>query len=558
MRRIAVIALDGGEFSLIDEMIKEGRMPTLENIIREGTRGGMLSVIPPITPSAWSTFLTGKNPGKHGILEFIVKDREGESPANARLRRGKTVFRLASDAGMKVVSLSIPLTYPPEQVNGLMISDFMTPRGAKDYGLPIELLQKIERRFGPYRLHINEVYTPRRVEKFFADIEEEVSYKTDVAAWIAEGSLKELEDWNLFAFHIHGVDRLQHELWHLIDPAHPLYDFNESNKYKNRFLDFFSKLDTGINKFVQKLNPTTDMLFIISDHGFGPVYKFINMNVWLMEKGYLKLRSRAVSRIKKLLFQWGATPKNAYRFLMLIGQAKIRETVGMTKRVGFFNILNKVMLSFQDVDWTRTTAYSKGYYGQIFLNLKGREPFGIVPQEEYEALRRRIGEEIIAIKDKETGAQIIKSIFYPENIYSGPYLRNAPDIIFLPADMKYKAIGMTDFPSNNFLEPVYANSGDHRLEGIFIAKGEKIKKGYKLAGNAWLGDSAPTILYTLGLPIPTDMDGKVLVDIFYPDYLKNNPTRYVGSSEEDSFNSSGYTVKEKEQVIQKLKDMGYL
>lgn len=557
-KRVIVIGLDGGSFCILDPLIKNGRMPNLKKLIDEGVRGDLQTVIPPITPAAWTTFMTGKNPGKHGVLEFLVKDGAGESPVNSRLRRGKSLWRIVSDSGKRVVSLSIPITYPPEKINGLMISDFMTPKGVKDYGYPPELLAEIERRLGPYRLHISEVYSRNRIEQFFEDIEEEVRFKFKAARFIA-GAEGELPlQFDLFALHIHGADRIQHELWHIIDPAHPMHDKKEALAYEDRFYRFYESLDAELGRFLDMLRPD-DTVFVISDHGFGPAYYFMNFNVWLMEKGYLSLRLNLWTKIKKAVFDLGLTPKNIYRMLMFLGMAKLRETIGMTARVGFFNLAGHFMLSFRDVDWPRTAAYSKGYYGQIFINLKGREPHGTVAPEDYEKTRDKIVAELKEIVDPRTGKRITWQIYRPEQLYRGPYLKYAPDVTFLPEDMTYKAIGMTDFPSNRFIEPVYANSGDHRMNGIFIGKGPSLKRGDELS-NAWIGDMTPTILYALGLPVPNDMDGKTLTAIFTAEFLNANPLTFSEASPDETplDPDSGYSDEEKESIKRKLKDMGYI
>ncbi len=550
--RVVVIGLDGGTFSLLDPLMEEGHMPNLKKLIESGVRGDLQTVIPPITPAAWSTFMTGKNPGKHGVLEFLVKDGEGgESPVNSNIRCGRTIWRLVSENGEKAVVLSVPTTYPPEHINGFMISCFMTPKGKSDYGYPPELLEEVEAKFGPYRLSTEEVYARGKVGDVLDDSDEDVRYKFEVARYLLDRV-----DWKLFVLHIFGTDRLQHELWHLIDPKHPLHKPKESRLYADRFYQFYEKLDTQLGLFVEKLRPT-DTLFIMSDHGFGPVYRFMNFNVWLMERGYLKLRRGPWAFIKRILFRLGVTPKNAYRLLMWLGKAKIRQTIGVTNRKGFFDIAGRIVLSMRDVDWSRTKAYSKGYYGQIFINLKGREPFGTVEPEDYESVREKIVRDLEAITDPETGKKIIGPIYKPNDLYVGPFIKNAPDISFIPKDMTYKAIGTTDFTSNRFLEPVYANSGDHRLNGIFIARGPGIKEGGTLDG-ARIAQVAPTILHMLGMPVPDDMDGQVLGDIYKPEFLRDHPVEFYPAPPDDPPGPSGYTEEEKENIRKKLEDLGYL
>jgi len=550
--RVVVIGLDGGTFAMLDPLMERGLMPNLKKIVESGTAGELQTVIPPVTPAAWSTFMTGKNPGKHGILGFLVKDEEGETPVNSRLRRAKTIWRLVNEAGGKVISLSIPTTYPPERVDGFMVGSFLTPRGNKDYAYPPELIEDIENRFGPYRLYINEVYTPRRISILVNEAREDVKYKFRVARYLADKI-----DWRLLAVHIFGTDRVQHELWHLTDPSHPLHKPRETERHGDELLGFYSSLDDEMGALLSTLDPA-DTVYIMSDHGFGPVYKFLNFNPWLLERGYMKLRRSPFTFIRKTLYDLGAVPKNAYRLFMRLGLARLRLSIGINNRKRFFSKVNYLVLSMRDVDWSRTVAYSRGYYGEIFLNLKGREPCGIVEPSDYEAVRGEIVRELKSIRDPETGKPVIGPVYRPEDLYHGPYTGNAADIIFLPEDMSYKAIGTADFTSNKVMEKAYANSGDHRLNGIFIARGPHVKKGARITG-ARIDDLAPTILHSLGLPVVEDMDGRVLTGIFEPSFMEQNPVRYEAPRpDEIGADESGYSDDEKDAVKGTLKDLGYI
>src|SRR5262249_787704 len=153
-KKLLVIGLDGASFNVLDPLIEQGRLPTIKALIERGTRADLETTFPPITAVAWSSFMTGKNPGKHGIFEFVSRNGSTrELAVNASLREGNAIWDVLSDAGKRVVVHNFPCTYPPREVNGLLISDFMTPAGRRDYAFPPSLLAEIESRFGPYRLH---------------------------------------------------------------------------------------------------------------------------------------------------------------------------------------------------------------------------------------------------------------------------------------------------------------------------------------------------------------------------------------------------------------------
>ncbi|HWP43159.1 MAG TPA: alkaline phosphatase family protein, partial [Blastocatellia bacterium] len=186
--KLLVIGLDGASFNVLDALIEKGFMPNLSKLIREGARADLETTFPPITAVAWSSFMTGKNPGKHGIFEFKRRDRDSkrELAVNASFREGPAIWDLLGEAGKRVIVHNFPCTYPPSAVNGLMIADFMTPRGRNDYTYPKELLAEIESQFGPYRLHLSQTYTGGGPEAVLDELFDELEYKAKVAPYLME------------------------------------------------------------------------------------------------------------------------------------------------------------------------------------------------------------------------------------------------------------------------------------------------------------------------------------------------------------------------------------
>lgn len=553
MGRVIVIGVDGATFTLLEPMMEQGKLPNLKAFKDYGSMGVLKTVFPPVTPAAWSTFMTGKNPGKHGILEFVVKSKDGETPTNSRLRKGKTLWKILSEAGKRSIVLNVPTTYPPENINGEMISCFFTPKGNTDFTHPPELLDEITSRFGDYRLYITQVYSKGHVQDVLDNAYESMDYKMKVSRY-----MRDSREWDFFMTHIFATDRVQHELWHLIDPLHPLYNAKEAASHAHKFYDFFSKVDEHIGDFMSGLK-SDDTVFIISDHGMGTAHKFLNLNVWMLENGFMHLNSGPATLLKRAAFNMGITPRLGLIIVTKLGLGNMRLNQGVSARKRTFSLINRLFLSLNNVDWARTKAFAKGYYGQIFINLKGREPHGSVDKSDYE----RVCEDIIgALRetvDPETGEKIIGPVMRREEIYSGPFVEYAPDISFLPSDMKYKAIGTLDFTSNHFIDKAYANSGDHRLEGVLFAKGPFIRKNARI-DQKWIGDLAPTILHTYGIPVPDDMDGKVIEDLFEDGYMKDNPIKimHIKPDPNTAIPDSGYSEEEKDKVKKRLKDLGYL
>ena len=216
--KVLVIGLDGASFNVLDPLIEKGYMPNLARLVATGTRADLETTFPPITAVAWSSFMTGKNPGKHGIFEFVRRDHgtKRELAVNATYRQGRAIWDLMGEAGKRVIVHNFPCTYPPREVNGLMIADFMTPRGRRDFTYPAQLLAEIEEKFGPYRLHLSQTYGNGNAEGVLDELSDELEYKAKVTEY-----LMERYEWDAFFQYFWGTDRIQHELWHIIDEAHP-------------------------------------------------------------------------------------------------------------------------------------------------------------------------------------------------------------------------------------------------------------------------------------------------------------------------------------------------
>jgi len=218
--------------------------------------------------------------------------------------------------------------------------------------------------------------------------------------------------------------------------------------------------------------------------------------------------------------------------------------------------MRKYFLSLSDVDWLRTKAYAVG--GQIFINLKGREPEGIVePGVEYEGVRDEIIEKLKKLEDPLVNGKVVGKVFKKEEIYSGRYLDRAADIIFLPRRAEMLAFADFEFSSNRLLEQPYAISGTHRMNGILLVAGKNIRKRVRIQGAA-ITDIAPTILCSLGLPIPDDMDGRVLTEIFNEDFLAASPIQYSSVSRTERRGRSEYSRDEEKEIVERLKSLGYL
>jgi predicted AlkP superfamily phosphohydrolase/phosphomutase len=550
--KLLVIGLDGASFNVLDPLIEKGYLPHIGRLIAGGARGDLETTFPPITAVAWSSFMTGKNPGKHGIFEFVRRDHHSnrELAVNASFRQGRAIWDLLGDAGKRVIVHNFPCTYPPHVINGLMIADFMTPRGRRDFAYPEPLLAEIEAEFGNYRLHLSQTYAEGNVEAVLDELFDELEYKAKVAEY-----LMTRYDWDAFFQYFWGTDRIQHELWHIIDDQHPRHNKSEARTYRDRVHGYFRRVDAIVGRLIE-LAGADPIVMIASDHGFGPAHKYCSLNIWLLQEGFLKLKPGVATRIKKLMFSLGLTPEFAFRLTRRI-PAALRPARGVSSQPGASKLLGKFFLSFNDVDWSRSVAFSKGNYGQIYVNRKGREPKGVVADHQYEAVRDTIIERLRGIKDPTTRKTWVGQVFRREDIYSGPLVGDAPDIAFLPADMRYLPLGNADFTSNKFMVDAFGISGCHRMNGVMIANGNGIKPDSILDGTR-IYDMAPTLLYLADQSVPDDMDGRVLTDMFSADYLNKHAIRFSATGDDRQITGVEYSDEENADVLERLKSLGYV
>ncbi|HMB68658.1 MAG TPA: alkaline phosphatase family protein [bacterium] len=553
-RRALVIALDGTTFDLIGPWMDDGSMPNLARLRDEGVSGPLDSVFPPVTACAWSTFMTAKNPGKHGVFEFFLRDPGGfdEIPVSSRTRAGRTLWDHLGGADKKVLVVNVPVTYPPNPVNGWLIGDFLTPMGKRDFTFPASLLEEVEAATGPYELYHVEVYRPGKGHVVLDELDRVLEANRRANLWLLQN-----KPWDFAMLHVWGTDRYGHELWHVLDQKHPAHDPAEALILRDRCLAYWRRVDAVVGEWMEAAPDATHI--VLSDHGFGPIHNFLVFNVWLLERGFLRLKRDALTFVKRSLFELGLSPALGYRAAMKLGFARMRLAAGVGTRRRLLDRINKVFLSLSDVDWSRTRVYSKGNYGQMFLNLRGREPGGIV--EPGEEAARVIGDVVAGLRelvDPETGGPLIGEIHTADDLYHGPFSGRAPDITFLPADMRNKALGTVDFTSHRFVERAYGNSGDHRMNGILLMRGEGIKAGVRL-DDAGLIDVAPTILHHLGEPVPGDVDGRVLMSVFTnEEAARPVQIREVAAEADASEIGAGLTADEQEEIRRRLKGIGYL
>ncbi len=549
--RVLVIGLDGVPLNLIEGWAQKGLLPTFQRVMEKGAVGPLKSTVPPTSGPSWSSFMTGKNPGKTGIYDFLYR-RQGTyhfPPVDTRRRDGKSLWRLLSEEGKRVGVINVPVSYPVEEVNGFLISGWMTPYVARDFIYPPELHEELEREIGHYRIYPTETFSEGRRKSFFSACDALLDLNTSTTLY-----LMDRHPWDFFMTVFFDTDRVLHQLWHCLDPTHPWHRPGDEEDKSGPVVRYFQRVDESLGRILERADDDT-LVLIISDHGMGPAHNFIVLNNWLLEVGLLKLKDDLFRKFKTALFKGGFTLRNAHKLADYFGLAKHAEYKGL---YSWDYLMKLVFLSFLDVDWPRSKAYSFGrHLGSIYINLKGREPEGAVEPEDYEAVREeiiRLAKEFVHSK---TGQPLIGQIHKREDLFHGPHLDWAPDLIMRSRDERNIFFGLADFGSNITVDTVYRYSGMHRDYGMVMALGKGVRQRARIEG-AEIVDLAPTILYALGLAIPTDMDGRPLKQAFEEEFLAHLPLVYSEASSATGSQDSSYSEEEEREIKGRLKGLGYL
>ncbi len=548
MGRVLAIGIDGATFDLIYPWTERGDLPNLARLMSEGAHGVLKSTLPPVTSPAWPTFATGKNPGKHGVFDFIHPLGGQFELVNASSLRTATLWDILSLAGRKVGIMNVPVTYPPKPVNGFVIGGMLSPMGG-DFTYPADLLdqytdQRSTTSLKPYRIAPNIQYKEGNEEAFIADL-------LDLVERRGRYALRLMEDYphDFLMFHFQATDVLQHALWKVVDRSHPRYDPKTAARFAPGFKRIYQSIDDTIGHMLERLEDDATV-FVMSDHGFGPLHHTVNVNLFLLDQGLLDLKRGAWTRLKAGLFRAGLTPASIWHLIERVGLQNYVWQVSKSTR----NRVVSKFLSFDDVDWSRTVAYSIGHVGQVYINVKGREPHGIVkPGSEYEAVRLRVIDALQGLHHPQTGEPMVDEIIPGDSVVHGPYASRSADLHLILDG--YRAIAFPLFAADRRIvtRQIRGDSGCHRRHGILIAWGKDVRSGETIRG-AHMMDLTPTILHLLGLPVPNDMDGDVLTSMLTLDRSVTYEQVEATAVEAEE----GLPAEDAAEVEERLQSLGYL
>lgn len=545
--KVVVIGLDGATFDIIDPLIAEGKLPNLSKIFNNGIKARLFSSIPPVSAPAWISFLTGQNPGKHGVLGFQYYNMSKyncfeHSIVTSKQFAHNTIFDILTKYNKRSVAFQIPLTYPAWPINGLMVSGYPTPDQTKAFTYPEDLSEKIGALY-EYKSDQIASGSPEEKVKIYSKGVDRVSQKVE--------KLLKNEDYDLFVYVNNITDWVQHKFWK--------YQFNSNgngngngNGNKNYIDYFYIKLDEKIGNILELINENTTLL-LMSDHGAGKrPTKFLNINYILRSNNLLTPKKSRISIFTKTTKYWFEWVKE-YFPMRYWTKAKFSDS--------FREMVMDTRVYKNNINWNNTKAYrvplAYPYVG-VNINLKNRQEQGIIEDKDFKAVKEHTFNTLKAYSERYP--QYIKSVQYQEDIYEGENICNTPDIILELNENYDSGVEIDELTTEIPSILLKTISGYHKPHGIFGAYGKNIQHNPETQ-NYNIVDLAPTILYALDTPIDKNIDGKLLTGIFKKEFLNKNTPRYVCDLEERQENTKDDTnlsEKEEAEIMANLYEMGYL
>lgn len=457
-RPVAVIGLDCAEASLVFDEFRD-ELPNLRGLMEEGSYGVLNSCHPPITVPAWACMTSGYDAGQLGYYGFRNRKDYGYENLSLALStavKKPRIWDRYSAAGLNSICLGVPQTFPIlKPPKGVMISSFLTPDKDLPWVAPKSLAAEIDEvAEGDYIIDARNFRTNDK-EWLLGEIRTMTRRRFKVAEHLVT-----TQPWDLFWMVEMGVDRIHHGFWHFCDPTHPKFP-GEDNPFRWAIRDYYKEVDGYIGSLVEKL-PSDALVLVVSDHGAQSMYGGIAVNEWLIQQGYLVLEE----------YPSEPTPTPKLK-----------------------------------IDWSKTRVWSEGgYYARVFMNVKGREPQGVIDPSEYETWRDRLIAEIEALPGPD-GENIGTRCYRPSDLFVETN-NVPPDLICYWGMMSWRSVGTVGdrqiYVPENDTGPDEAN---HDWSGILISR-DPLAAGRGRVPDMQLLDVGVSLMSHVGLPVPDDAAGK--------------------------------------------------
>lgn len=544
MTRTLLIGLDGATYTVlapfIDGTAPEGVvMPFLAGLIETGFSATLASTAHPLTPPAWTSVMTGRNPGQHGIYDFVRFQDMGDdfffTLYDARDIRSETIWQIASRQNRSVVSLNFPMMAPPPAINGSLVPGFVSWKHLRRNTWPGTLYDRIKAfpGFDPKELswdferegQIGEVMEDGELHDW---VEKHLPRDKQ---WFTMGLRLLQEDQpDLFALMLDGTDKIQHQAWHVLDPALWTGGATEAARaVRALVVQYFRNVD-GYLRDLHEAAPEAQMI-IVSDHGFTGAWSVVRINNYLESLGHLAWRAHDGS-----------------------DAAQRRD-----------------MSNFANLDWTRTQAFcpTPSSNGIVIRQKSAACPNGVDPAD-YHAFREQLIADLLALQDPETGKAAIQDVLKREDVFPGQAMLDAPDLTLILADHGFvsvrnrtPAVVTRPFPM-----------GTHHPDGVFIMAGPGVRQGR--GAQLSIVDTTAIMAHSLGLPVPADFEGQVPAALYDPAWTAQHPVTIgpatepvqghgegadpdkAGTAAEDQGQKQEAEDEQREEVLAQLRLLGYI
>jgi predicted AlkP superfamily phosphohydrolase/phosphomutase len=553
--KVIVIGIDGASWDYLDPLLEKGQLPNLRRLIDNGLRGVLKSTLPPITPAAWSSFITGKNPGKHGLFDFVVKIGDKLVPFNSMNRYGTPFWKYLNNGGLRTGILGIPATYPPEEVNGFMIVGFGAPDSSGNLTYPSDLLGILEKKYGAYKVVIpHQVVDEAGLDHYLTATLENEAKQTKIALDLAgEFQL------DLLAINFQSADQFNH--------------YARDYVYVEKVL---VGIDENIGRITEKYPDANYVL--LSDHGSRRLKGIFLLRNWLFEQGLVHFLPREISSLSVAEINHVLSRLLQDRY----GWSGIGEKLLRRAFVGIFGVLpawakQNVLISLlqivpyrfvryrytDQIDWEKTQVYELTGLGGFYINSGNGYPNDPSRQPpEYDELRQNFIELISSVQDPFSGKPLVHRVYKKEEIYKGPFVDLAPDLVadFSRSTCAFKADGFQDNvkKSDLFIQPINY-FGAHTLDGVFAFSGKDFRRSASWVESASIADIPATILHLFGVPIPEDYDGRVLAEYISEHFMATTPIRFQEGDREVTRNiENPFSQEEMENLEERLRELGYI
>lgn len=557
-QKTLIVGLDSACWEYVNPLLRSGQLPTLQRLMASGTWGTLNSTIPPWTPTAWASIITGKNPGKHGIFDMLWRQPGTYqfTPTNAKVRRGTPFWYRLNEHGIRVGLVNLPFTYPIEPLDGFWVAGFGTPISATDIAYPLDALQLIGKEYPEYRAEIpvDQIKSSSPTQIFEIERTHQAR-QVQIASDLAQN---------------YSIDVL---VINLLLPDHANHKMPTMELVQQAYVESDQDLDHLIKAF----HPNNVML--ISDHGSCRLQGDFLLNAWLRDQGYYVQKNNSPAErsaeLNWLLVQW----LQRHHGLSGPGEKFLRRLIreGLFRIPSYFEdyFWNKVesVIPFArqqvylngQADYTRTHVFPGSVYsGLLYLNIAGRESNGIIPPEKKESIYAEIIAKLGQIEDPDTHKPLFTRMYTSNELYSGPAVSYAPDLILDSYDVGWnirtsKHNSIPEAARNKYFLDVSRRKdfGWHSRQGIFVFSGPAFSSGPAII-EGHVMDIAGTLLHLYGVPVPEDYDGKVLIDLMASEINQRPIRTQAGDLEVSEIIDEVLSTEEADQVIERLRALGYM